>query len=107
MIMAVQKVSADKFDETIREGIWIADFYTDHCGPCKVLSNTIDQVIFDNPMVNLAKCNVEDEPAYIKRFGVRGTPTLIFFNNGQETGRFCGALDRDKVEEYLSQCMYG
>ena len=105
--MAVIKVAADKFDETIREGIWIADFYTDHCGPCKVLDVVVDQVLFDNPMVNLAKCNIEDDPAYAERFDVRGTPTLIFFNDGQETGRFSGAWGRDKVEEYLSQCMYG
>ena len=105
--MAVIKVSADKFDETIQEGIWIADFYTDHCGPCKVLDVVVDQVLFDNPMVNLAKCNIEDDPAYAERFDVQGTPTLIFFNDGQEKGRFSGAWGRDKVEEYLSQCMYG
>ena len=105
--MAVCKVSADKFDETIREGIWIADFYTDHCGPCKVLSVTVDQVIFDNPTVNLAKCNIDDDPSYAERFEIRGTPTLIFFNDGRETGRFAGAWGRDKVEEYLSACMYG
>lgn len=105
--MAVIKVAADKFDETIREGIWIADFYTDHCGPCKVLDVVIDQVIFDNPEVNLAKCNIEDDPEYVDRFGVDGTPTVIFFNDGEEKCRFVGAWPREKVEECLSECMYG
>ena len=105
--MAVCKVSAEKFDETIREGIWIADFYTDHCGPCKVLDMVMDQIIFDNPEVNLAKCNIEDDPAYTDRFDVQGTPTVIFFNDGEEKCRFSGAWPREKVEEYLSECMYG
>ena len=96
----------ENYSELLNEGFVIVDFFSETCGPCKVLDITVDQVIFDNPMVNLAKCNTDDDPSFVERFGIVGTPTLIFFNDGRETGRFAGAWGRDKVEEYLSQCMY-
>ncbi|WP_234123002.1 thioredoxin family protein [Clostridium hydrogenum] len=104
--MAVIKVGEEKFDEVTKEGIWIADFYTDHCGPCKVLDVVINQIIFDNPMINLVKCNIEESPAYADRFKVEGTPTLLFLNDGEIKDRLVGAWGRDKVEECISKCMY-
>ena len=102
----IMKVPYAEFDKTIAEGIWVVDFYTDHCGPCKMLDVTMNQVINDNPIVNLAKCNIEDDPEYAERFGVDGTPTVLFCNNGVEKSRFVGAWGRDKIEQSLSECMY-
>lgn len=102
----IKFVTEAEFDEVTREGIWIADFYTEHCGPCKVLDTVIDQVIFDNPEVNLAKCDIEKDPALQKRFKIFGTPTLIFLNDGQIKDSWSGAWGRDKVEESLAKCMY-
>lgn len=102
----ILKIPYSEFDETVKNGIWIADFYTDHCGPCKMLDPVMEQVLFDNPIVNLAKCNIEDDPEYSERFGVEGTPTVIFLNNGIEKERFVGAWGRDKIMECLSRCMY-
>lgn len=104
--MAVKFVTEAEFDETIKEGIWIADFYTDHCAPCKLLDMELDEIIFANPSVNLAKCDIEKDPALQKRFKIFGTPTLIFYNDGVETGKLVGAT-REQVEEKLAECMYG
>ncbi len=102
----VCKVHADKFDETIREGIWIADFQTNHCPPCRFLEMVLDQVLFDNPTVNLAKCDIDEDPSYVERFQIEGTPTAIFFNDGVEKCSFSGAAGRDTIEECLAKCMY-
>lgn len=107
--MAVKFVTEAEFDETIKEGIWIADFYTDHCAPCKLLDMELDEIIFANPSVNLAKCDIEKDPALQKRFKIFGTPTLHFYNNGVLTGQHsgAGADAREKVEEKLAECMFG
>ena len=105
--MAVEFVKEENFDEVTKEGLWIADFYTDHCGPCKILAMVLDEVLFDNPMVNLARCDVEKSPAYVDRFGIEGTPTLLFLMDGEIKDRWSGAWGRDKVEESISKCLYG
>ncbi len=103
----VKFVPEENFDETVKEGFWIADFYTDHCGPCKMLDLVIDEILYDNPIINLAKCDIEKSPEYSERFEITGTPTLIFINDGEVKGRMVGAMDRATVEEYITNAMYG
>lgn len=102
----VRKVAYKDFDKTVADGDWIVDFYTDHCGPCKMLDAVIEPIVFDNPIVNLAKCNIEDDPEYAERFEVEGTPTVLFYHNGVQKQRFTGAQDRATVMKALSASMY-
>ena len=102
----IKKVPYAEFDETVRSGDWIIDLYTDHCGPCKMLDGTMAKILQDNPIVHLAKCNIEDYPEYQKRFAVTGTPLVLFYHNGVEKTRFSGAQSPEKVRECLSVCLY-
>lgn len=102
----VRKVAYKDFDTTVAQGDWIVDFYTDHCGPCKMLEAVLEPILFDNPIVNLAKCNIEDDPEYAERFEVDGTPTVLFYHDGVEKYRFFGAQDKLTVMKALSISMY-
>lgn len=105
--MVMYNVNEEDFDKVTKEGFWIADFATVHCGPCKMLDMVLEQIIFDNPVVNLAKCDIEKSPAYVDRFNVTGTPTLLFINDGEIIDRMTGARGREELEEEIRKCMYG
>ena len=100
-------VEEKDFDAVTREGFWIADFMTDRCGPCKLLDMVLSELIYDDPEINLAKCDIEKSPAYVERFGISGTPTLLFLLDGEVKGRLSGAQPREVLEEKISQSMYG
>ena len=100
-------VPEEEFDNTTREGFWIADFMTDHCGPCKMLDMVLSEIIFDNPEINLAKCDIEKSPAYVDRFNVMSTPTLFFMMDGEIKSTISGAQPRTVLEERISEAMYG
>ena len=80
---------------------------TDHCGPCKMLDMVLSELIYDDPEINLAKCDIEKSPAYIERFDISGTPTLLFLLNGEIKDRLSGAQPREVLEEKISESMYG
>ena len=100
-------VNAEEFDEVTKEGLWIADFMTDHCGPCKMLDMVLSEIIYDNPEINLAKCDIEKSPAYTERFDVQGTPTLLFMMDGEVKSTISGIQPREVLEELISEAMYG
>lgn len=100
-------VLEENFDETTKEGFWIADFMTDHCGPCKMVDMVLTEIIYDNPEINLAKCDIEKSPKYVERFDVQGTPTLLFMMDGEIKATISGAQPRDVLEEMISEAMYG
>ena len=100
-------VLEEEFDQTTAEGFWIADFMTDHCGPCKMVDLVLSEIIYDNPEINLAKCDIEQSPAYVDRFEIEGTPTLLFLLDGEIKARLTGAQPREVLEETISEAMYG
>lgn len=100
-------VLEEEFDQVTKEGFWVADFMTDHCGPCKMLDMILAEIIYDNPEINLAKCDIEKSPAYVERFDISGTPTLLFIMDGEIKSTISGAQPRDVLESMISEAMYG
>ncbi len=100
-------VPEEEFDQVTAEGFWIADFMTDHCGPCKMLDMVLAEIIYDNPEINLAKCDIEKSPEYCERFGITATPTLLLLMDGEIKSTVSGAQPRQVLESMISEAMYG
>lgn len=65
--------------------VLFVDFYTDWCGPCKLLNRTTfkDAKVIKmlSEEVVALKINAEVEVKLAKRFGIAGYPSLVFINN--------------------------
>lgn len=68
----------------------LVDFYSDTCGPCKMLSFVLDDVAKTVDDVMLIKVNFEQNPDACERYGVNMYPTMIIFEYGEEIKRLKG-----------------
>lgn len=101
------KYEQEKFDNSISQNKKIImDFYADWCIPCKefdALTFSDKNVItfskeFDNYKVDMTKNN-DTNNMIREKFGVKGMPTIIFFNSeGKEQTRLTGFVS---AEEFL------
>jgi len=89
------------FDEGIRSGAFVVDFWAAWCGP------VIDALAAERTDVRFAKLNVDENPRTSARFGVQGIPLLIFFRNGVEAGRVTGAVPRGQIEAAIQRYLAG
>lgn len=106
--MAITYPTTKDYDETVANGFWIADFYTTLCGPCKLIDRILTEIVSDNPDINWAKCNLESDWDMKDRYDVSGTPTLIFYLDGEEKGRMIGGFHtREEIEAEISRILYG
>ena len=97
------RATADNFEEEIKNGIVIADFYSDSCVPCKRMSPLLAEIEEENDDVKLVKVNVNFESSLSEKYEVQAVPTLIFFKNGAETDHIKGAAKKAEILEIINK----
>lgn len=100
-----ERFQAEVLDAS-HSGPILVDFWAEWCAPCHQLTPHLHRVIDDLAgRVRLAKVEV-DEGENMKLAGhyrLRGFPTVILFQHGQERGRFSGSRSSHQVREWLHE----
>lgn len=82
----------------------LVDFWAAWCGPCHALAPALEQAVGEmNGAVELAKVNVDENPALAARCNVRGLPTVQLFDNGEAAAGFVGAQSLAQIRQFLHQ----
>lgn len=84
----------------------LLDLWADWCAPCRVIAPLLETIAdeFEGEL-GIAKIEVdEDENMKIAgKYQVRGFPTLILFQFGEEKARFSGARPLQFIREFIEQ----
>jgi putative thioredoxin len=86
----------------------MVDFWAEWCSPCLSLAPALERVINElEGRVLLAKVEVDDNMRLAGHYRLRGFPTVILFQHGEELGRFHGSRAshwlREWIEEHLAE----
>jgi thioredoxin 1 len=84
------------FEELTDEGVVLADFYADWCGPCKQLEPIVERVAATT-QATVAKVDVDAHQALAGEYGVRGVPTMVLFSDGEVAERIVGVRGEDQL----------
>jgi thioredoxin 1 len=87
----------DNFDELIKGGDVIVDFFATWCGPCKMLAPELEDLAYEHPEIKVIKVDVDEFNELAGRFNVRAVPTLVVFKNGVATNQSMGYMDKNAV----------
>lgn len=93
--------------ELMGEGFCIVDFYSDTCGPCKMLAPVLEKLESELPFINVVKVNISTYPAYAQEFDIHAVPTILFVNDGELKERTLGFMTEAQLREKISEYMYG
>ncbi|MDZ7660032.1 thioredoxin [Fodinibius sp.] len=82
----------------------LVDFYTDWCGPCKMMGPILkDLKKRMGDAINIIKVDAEKNADAAIKYNVRGVPTLILFKDGQILWQQSGVVQAKQLEQIINQ----
>jgi thioredoxin 1 len=101
-------ISDGSFDEDVlkAEGLVLVDFWAEWCGPCKMIAPVLEELSVEyGEKLKICKMDVDANPDTAPKYGIRGIPTLILFNNGEAAGTKVGALSKSQLAEFIDSAI--
>lgn len=98
----VEEVTDNSFEDSIKSGVVLIDFWAPWCGPCRMLSPVIEELAEEmKDEIKIMKCNVDDNPDIPSKFNIMGVPTLIIFKNGEFIAQRSGMAPKKIIQDWI------
>ncbi len=81
-----------------QKNLIVIDFWAEWCGPCKKMSPVVDELAAEyDGIVDVRKCDVEENVEVAAKFGIMAIPTIVFVKDGKEIARKSGTVKKDQL----------
>jgi thioredoxin 1 len=96
-------LTASNFDESIKEGTALVDFWAPWCGPCRMLAPVIEELAEDfDGKAKICKVNTDEEQDIAVKYGIRSIPTILFFKDGELVDQMVGASSKQVLADKIN-----
>ena len=87
-----------EFDEAVKTGRVLVDFWATWCGPCMMMGEMIARDLEpSHPEVTVVKVNVDEAPEIAAAFGIMSIPALYCYDNGVKKAEFVGVTSITEI----------
>ncbi len=98
----IKYLKDEVFNDEIKEGLVLVDFYADWCGPCRMLAPVIEEIANELPNVKIIKINVDEREDVARTYGVMSIPTVILFENGEIKKKQVGFMPKEVLMRWFN-----
>ncbi len=95
----IKYLDKENFNDLIKEGKVIVDFYADWCGPCKMIGEELEKLTD----LNILKVNVDKHNELSSRYGVMSIPNVLFFKDGELQNQSIGFVTSEELQKIYDE----
>ena len=89
----------NNFNELVKEGYHLVDFYAEWCGPCKMMGPVLESI---EDKIDIIKIDVDKFPDLAQEYRVMSIPDLMIFKDGEKILESVGFQSKEDLEEVIS-----
>ena len=95
-------LNSNEFNDAIKSGTVVVDFYADWCGPCKMLSPVVEELSKEYTDVKFVKVDVDEEEELAMKYGIMSIPTLFLLKDGEIVGKTGGMQPIESLRAFIN-----
>lgn len=98
----IKELTNKDFNEFIKEGIVLIDFWAEWCMPCLAINPILDELSNKfKDKIKFGKVNVGTYAEIAQKFNVNSIPNIIIFKDGIVINQLVGSISSDELENKL------
>ena len=100
----IKEINDDDFQEEVlnSEVPVLVDFWAPWCGPCNILSPTLEEISTENrEKIKIVKINIDENQLIAGRYGIKSIPTMMIFEKGELKNQLVGSMPKQEIEKVL------
>lgn len=94
-------INEDNFEEAVKNGITVVDFWAEWCGPCKMLTPILEELDSEMEGVNFVKVDADANTALAAKLGVSSIPSVFIFKDGEAVANQIGAKPKVLMKKFI------
>src|SRR3989344_3116589 len=100
----VNELTNGKFNEFVKKGIVLIDFYADWCMPCVMMGPIIEDISKRfKGKIKIGKVNIEDNPGLAQKHNILSIPNFLVFKDGKVIEQFIGTISEEELENKIKK----
>lgn len=106
----MKKLTNADLHQVVAQGLWLVEFYGDHCMPCQLLLPILEKLSQEFAgKVNFGKIEAQSVPELVAKYQIMTVPTMILYVDGVAKEKVTGYKAEAELRDYLNQKieMYG
>ena len=99
----LQQVTTEQYKGIDKTGPYILEFYSNTCGPCKMLSYVLKDIDKNDPDFRIYQAEFNENADLKEELGVTGFPTILLMKDGKEMSRIEGLKQKPFIVEEIAK----
>ncbi|MFA5502826.1 MAG: thioredoxin [Erysipelotrichia bacterium] len=102
--MIKHTTNLNEFNELIKEGTVLVDFFASWCGPCKMIGPVLEEIDANKETTaSIVKVDVDQAREIAMQYRIQVIPTLILFKNGSAVKKESGFMNKSRLLDFIEK----
>ncbi len=104
--MSIIHVTDGDFKDKVigAEKLVLVDFWAAWCGPCRMVAPVVEEVAkATEGKLQVAKLDVDANPATASEYGIMSIPTLLLFKDGEVVEKLVGFMPKEAMMQVVER----
>lgn len=104
----VHEVTTATWDTEVlkTQGLVMIDFWAAWCGPCRMISPTVEELAKEyGGKIKVMKLNTDENSEIASRYKIMGIPTIMFFKDGDKVDQIVGVIPKQQLKTKIDSLL--